>query len=78
MPTLQFKGRNIIWNHHLSVPYHTLEEVKELNFNTDKANGNLVIEGDNLTALKSLLPLYGNTIKCIYIECMRKNAVYLR
>jgi hypothetical protein len=27
MPTLQFKGKNIIWNHHLSIPYHTLEEV---------------------------------------------------
>ena len=32
MPTLQFKGKNIIWNHHLSVPYHSLEEVEELNF----------------------------------------------
>jgi hypothetical protein len=32
MPTLQFKGKNIIWNHHLSIPYHTLEEVSNLNF----------------------------------------------
>jgi adenine-specific DNA-methyltransferase len=36
MPTLQFKGKNIIWNHHLSIPYHTLEEVSKLNFQADK------------------------------------------
>lgn len=36
MPTLQFKGKNIIWNHHLSVPYHTLEEVSKLHFQPDK------------------------------------------
>jgi adenine-specific DNA-methyltransferase len=40
MPTLQFKGKNIIWNHHLSVPYHTLEEVEKLHFQPEKANGN--------------------------------------
>ncbi len=43
MPTLQFKGKNIIWNHHLSVPYHTLEEVKKLNFQPEKGEGNLII-----------------------------------
>ncbi len=41
MPTLQFKGKNIIWNHHLSVPYHTLEEVEELNFQPEKGEGKL-------------------------------------
>jgi len=44
MPTLQFKGKNIIWNHHLSIPYHTLEEVSKLNFQADKGDGNLIIE----------------------------------
>ncbi len=68
MPTIQFKGKNIIWNHHLSVPYHTLEENSELAFQEEKANGNLIIEGDNLTALKALLPQYGGRIKCIYID----------
>lgn len=68
MPTLQFKGKNIIWNHHLSVPYHTLDEAPELNFNPEKANGNLIIEGDNLLALKALLPHYAGKIKCIYID----------
>jgi len=68
MPTLQFKGKNIIWNHHLSIPYHTLIEVEKLNFNEEKSNGNLIIEGDNLLALKSLLPQYAGKVKCIYID----------
>jgi adenine-specific DNA-methyltransferase len=68
MPTLQFKGKNIIWNHHLSVPYHTLEEVEELHFQPEKGNGNLIIEGDNLVALKALLPEYAGKVKCIYID----------
>ena len=68
MPTLQFKGKNIIWNHHLSVPYHTLEEVEELHFQPEKGNGNLIIEGDNLIALKALLPEYAGKVKCIYID----------
>lgn len=68
MPTLQFKGKNIIWNHHLSIPYHTLDEVEKLHFQPEKADGNLIIEGDNLLALKALLPQYTGKIKCIYID----------
>ena len=68
MPTLQFKGKNIIWNHHLSVPYHTLEEVPKLHFQPGKSNGNLIIEGDNLLALKALLPMYAGTVKVICID----------
>src|SRR3990167_9204054 len=68
MPTLQFKGKNIIWNHHLSVPYHTLEEVPRLHFKPEKSNGNLIIEGDNLLALKALLPMYAGKIKCVCID----------
>ena len=56
MPTLQFKGKNIIWESSLSIPYHTLEEISKLNFQADKGEGNLIIEGDNLLALKALLP----------------------
>ena len=44
MPTLQFKGKNIIWNHHLSIPYHTLEEVSKLNFQENKGEGNLILK----------------------------------
>lgn len=68
MPTLQFKGKNIIWNHHLSVPYHTLEEVSKLHFNPEKSNGNLIIEGDNLLALKALLPMYAGKVKVVCID----------
>lgn len=52
MPTLQFKGKNIIWNHHLSVPYHSLEENKKLHFQPDKGDGNLIIEGEHLLGNK--------------------------
>lgn len=68
MPTLQFKGRNIIWNHHLSVPYHALEEVEDLHFQSQKGAENLIVEGDNLLALKALLPQYAGKVKCIYID----------
>ncbi|MBE0661393.1 MAG: site-specific DNA-methyltransferase [Bacteroidales bacterium] len=68
MPTLQFKGKNSIWNHHLSVPYHSLEEVEELHFQPEKSEGNFIVEGDNLLALKALLPKYAGRIKFIYID----------
>jgi len=68
MPTLQFKGKNIIWNRHLSVPYHTLEEVSKLHFQSDKGKGNLIIEGDNLLALKALLPMYAGKVKVVCID----------
>lgn len=68
MPTLQFKGKNIIWNHHLGVPYHSLEEMEDLSFKADVSNGNLIVEGDNLLALKALLPKYAGQVKCIYID----------
>jgi adenine-specific DNA-methyltransferase len=68
MPTLQFKGKNIIWNHHFSVPYHALEEVEKLHYHPADGEGNLIIEGDNLLALKALLPQYTGKIKCIYID----------
>ena len=68
MPTLQFKGKNIIWNHHLAVPFHTLDEVPELHYQPEKANGNMIIEGDNLIALKALLPQFAGRINAIYID----------
>ena len=68
MPTLQFKGKNIIWNHHLSIPYHSLQEVEDLSFQGDKGADNLIIEGDNLVALKALLPQYSGKIDVVYID----------
>ncbi len=68
MPSINFKGKNAVWNHHLSVPYQTLEKDKKLSVDGKDENENLIIEGDNLIALKSLLPKYQGRIKCIYID----------
>lgn len=67
MPTLQFKGKNIIWNHHLSVPYHSMDEVNDLHYQPEKGQ-HQIIEGDNLVALKAMLPKYTGKVKCIYID----------
>jgi len=52
----------------MSVPYHTLDLDEKLSYRQDKADGNLIIEGDNLPALKSLLPQYTGKVDCIYID----------
>lgn len=69
MPTLQFKGKTFVQNHHLAVKYHQLVPKKDLSL-TDKVSlhDNLIIQGDNLKALKALLPTYAGKIKCIYID----------
>lgn len=68
MPTIQFKGKNLIANHHLSVPYHSLQDIEEFGFQAEKGTGNLIVEGDNLIALKALLPQFSGKVKCIYID----------
>lgn len=68
MPSINFKGKNAVWNHHLSVPYQTLEKDKKLSVKGKNEDENLIIEADNLIALKSLLPKYQGRIKCIYID----------
>jgi len=45
-----------------------LDEVSELHYNPEKANGNMIIEGDNLIALKALLPQFTGRINVIYID----------
>ncbi|WP_026962300.1 site-specific DNA-methyltransferase [Alicyclobacillus herbarius] len=69
MPTLQFKGKSFVQNHHLTVKYHELIPVPEKSL-TDKVrlDDNLIIHGDNLIALKALLPIYAGKVKCIYID----------
>lgn len=52
----------------MAVPFHTLDEVPELHYQPEKANDNMIIEGDNLLALKALLPQFAGKIKCIYID----------
>ena len=68
MPSLDFKGKQHIYAHHLTVPYRPLIPDPERSLNPAEANDNLIINGDNLHALKALLPRYAGKIKCIYID----------
>ena len=68
MPTLDFKGKHHIYAHHLSVPYRPLERDESRSCNPSGEEDNLIIHGDNLHALKALLPRYANRVKCIYID----------
>lgn len=69
MAQLQFKGKPFVQNHHLLVKYHELVPVKSKSL-TDKVSlhDNLIIHGDNLKALKALLPQYAGKVKCVYID----------
>ena len=67
MPTLTWIGKSAVENHHQEVPYHLLRDVPELGCGPADT-GNLIVEGDNLTALKALLPYYAGQVKCIYID----------
>lgn len=68
MSSLYFKGKSAVWNHHLSVPFHTLERDKKNSLKGENEDENLIIEGDNLLALKALLPKYQGKINCVYID----------
>ena len=68
MPTLEFNGKHHIYTHHLTVPYRPLETDESRSCNPTGEDDNLIIHGDNLHALKALLPHYRNRIKCIYID----------
>ena len=73
MPTLTWIGKEKVVNHHLEVPYRVLEH--RYGYRADNAedksftgSGNMIIHGDNLEALKALLPEYEGRVKCIYID----------
>lgn len=69
MATINFKGKEIVRNYHLTVPYHELApDAKKSLSKTPSLNDNLIIHGDNLLALKALLPTYAGKVKCIYID----------
>ena len=71
MPTLDFKGKQFIYSHHLTVPFRELVIDKDKSIpknNKASLDDNLIIHGDNLHALKALLPNYAGKIKCIYID----------
>lgn len=65
MPTLEWIGKDKVVNHHQQVPYRVLEE--KYTYNAERS-ANMIIRGDNLEALKALLPKYEGKIKCIYID----------
>lgn len=67
MPTLRWLTRDEDVRAAEKVPYRLLEEVPELGYGARDA-GNMLIQGDNLEALKALLPYYAGQVKCIYID----------
>ena len=66
MPTLNWIGKDAVVNHHKEVPFRLLKCNEKLSFGED--SGNLLVQGDNLEALKALLPHYAGQVKCIYID----------
>jgi len=72
MPTLHWIGKEKVINHHMDVPFKVLEHSYGFDngqqTETETKSGNKIIHGDNLEALKSLLPEYEGQIKCIYID----------
>ena len=67
MPRLDWIGRKAVENHHRQVPFHLLKEVPELSVG-DPGSGNLLVEGDNLLALKALLPFFVGQVKFVCID----------
>lgn len=65
---LNFKGKEFVYNHHLSVPFRPLVMHPEKGIGEPRLDGNLIIHGDNLHALKALLPLYAGKVDCIFID----------
>lgn len=68
MTELSFKGKEFVYNHHLSVPYRPLVMHADKGIGGPSLDGNLIIHGDNLHALKALLPLYAGKVDCIFID----------
>ncbi len=67
MPTLDWIGKKAVVNHHREVPYRLIHCEKDKSVGDPDA-GNLLVQGDNLEALKALLPYYAGKVKCIYID----------
>ena len=64
MPRLEWIGKEKVVNHVKEVPFHVLER----KYSFGESKDGMVIHGDNLLALKSLLPEYEGRVKCIYID----------
>ena len=68
MPTLDFEGKEIVHSYHLAVPHRPLLPDAAKSLHPAGDGDNLIIQGDNLHALKALLPRYAGRVKCIYID----------
>lgn len=72
MPTLDFKGKQFVYSHHLSVPFRELKVVADKSLpqqgKAASLDDNLIIHGDNLEALKALLPTHAGKVDCIFID----------
>lgn len=68
MTEIHFKGKEFVYNHHLSVPFRPLEMQADKGIGAPRLDGNLIIQGDNLHALKALLPMYAGKVDCIFID----------
>jgi len=65
---LNFKGKEFVYNHHLAVPFRPLEPHAKKGIGAVALDGNLIIHGDNLHALKALLPIYAGKVDCVFID----------
>src|SRR3989344_945473 len=65
MPTLDWIGKQAVVNHDKDVPFRLLKRDPKLSVGDSQ---NLLIKGDNLEALKALMPYYIGKVKCIYID----------
>lgn len=71
MPILNWLGKDKVINHHQQVPYRVLEPqyaYGQADSAGSPSGGNMIIHGDNLDALKALLPRFEGKVKCIYID----------
>ncbi|WP_442772645.1 site-specific DNA-methyltransferase [Paenirhodobacter enshiensis] len=68
MTELVFKGKEFVWNHHLAVPFRPLVPQPDKGIGEVRLDGNLIVQGDNLHALKALLPMYAGRVDCIFID----------
>ena len=74
MPTLTWAGKDEALNVAKSVSYRLLEQDSSLSYG-DLNAGNMIIQGDNLAALKSLLPYYRGMVRCIYIDIFMQKMI---
>lgn len=82
MPTLEWIGKSKVINHHQEVPFRVLERQYSYDesgqHDEDNGSENMIIRGDNLEALKALLPRYEGRVKCIYIEIILLSLIQCR